>query len=108
MTLSILTSVVVRTFAWIVILGRQGVLNKLLMGIGLIDHPLPLLFTEARVILVLAQVQLPLMVLPIVTVMGRADSNLETHPVPLVPANGARSGASRCCCPYPASSRAAP
>jgi putative spermidine/putrescine transport system permease protein len=76
-TLPILTSVVVRTFAWIVILGRQGVLNKLAMGMGLIDDPLNLLFTEAGVVLVLAQVQLPLMVLPIVTVMAKADPNLE-------------------------------
>jgi putative spermidine/putrescine transport system permease protein len=76
-TLPILTSVVVRTFAWIVILGRQGVLNKLAMGLGLIDSPMQLLFSEAGVILVLAQVQLPLMVLPIVTVMGRIDRNLE-------------------------------
>ena len=76
-TLPILTSVVVRTFAWIVILGRQGVLNKLAMGLGLIDSPMQLLFSETGVILVLAQVQLPLMVLPIVTVMGRIDRNLE-------------------------------
>lgn len=76
-TLPILTSVVVRTFAWIVILGRQGVLNKLAMGLGLVDAPIPLLFTEAGVVLVLAQVQLPLMVLPILAVMGRADPNLE-------------------------------
>ena len=76
-TLPILTSVVVRTFAWIVILGRQGVLNKLAMGLGLVDEPLRLLFTEAGVVLVLAQVQLPLMVLPILAVMGRADPNLE-------------------------------
>ena len=76
-TLPILTSVVVRTFAWIVILGRQGVLNKIVMGIGLVDQPIPLLFTEWGVVLVLAQVQLPLMVLPILTVLGRADPNLE-------------------------------
>lgn len=76
-TLPILTSVVVRTFAWIVILGRQGVLNKAAMGLGLVDEPLRLLFTEAGVVLVLAQVQLPLMVLPILAVMGKADPNLE-------------------------------
>jgi len=43
--LPILTSVVVRTFSWIVILGKQGVLNKALLGIGLIDEPLKLLFS---------------------------------------------------------------
>lgn len=71
--LPLLTSVVVRTFAWIVILGRQGLLNKALIGLGLTDAPLDLLFTEPGVIIVLAQVQLPLMVLPLVTNLQRID-----------------------------------
>jgi len=74
--LPILTSVVVRTFAWIVILGRQGILNKALISMGVIDHPLDLLFTETGLIIVLAQVQMPLMVLPILTVVSRIDANL--------------------------------
>jgi putative spermidine/putrescine transport system permease protein len=74
--LPILTSVVVRTFAWIVILGRQGILNRIAMGLGLTDEPLRLLFTETGVIMVLAQVQMPLMVLPILTVMSKTDPNL--------------------------------
>lgn len=74
--LPILTSVVVRTFSWIVILGRQGVLNQSLLALGLIDEPLKLLFTQTGVIMVLAQVQMPLMVLPILTVLSRIDPNL--------------------------------
>lgn len=74
--LPLLTSVVVRTFSWIVILGRQGIINKVGMGLGFFDEPLKLLFTEAGVVLVLAQVQLPLMVLPILTVLSRIDPNL--------------------------------
>ncbi len=74
--LPILTSVVVRTFSWIVILGRQGVLNQIILGLGLSDEPLRLLFTETGVIMVLAQVQMPLMVLPILTVLSRIDPNL--------------------------------
>jgi putative spermidine/putrescine transport system permease protein len=74
--LPVMTSVVVRTFSWIVILGRQGVLNTIVLGLGLSDEPLRLLFTEAGVIIVLAQVQMPLMVLPILTVMGKIDPNL--------------------------------
>jgi len=74
--LPVLTSVVVRTFSWIVILGRQGILNKLLLGLGLVTEPARLLFTEAGVILVLAQVQMPLMVLPILTSLGRIDPSL--------------------------------
>ena len=74
--LPILTSVVVRTFSWIVILGREGVLNKIALGLGLVDEPLRLLFSETGVVIVLAQVQMPLMVLPILTVMSRADPSL--------------------------------
>jgi putative spermidine/putrescine transport system permease protein len=74
--LPILTSVVVRTFSWIVILGRQGVLNQLLLGLGLIHEPLRLLYTETGVVIVLAQVQMPLMVLPILTVLSKIDPNL--------------------------------
>jgi putative spermidine/putrescine transport system permease protein len=74
--LPIMTSVVVRTFSWIVILGRQGVLNQIAIGLGLTSEPLRLLFTELGVVIVLAQVQIPLMVLPILTVMSKTDPNL--------------------------------
>ena len=74
--LPILTSVVVRTFAWIVILGSNGVINTTLQGLGLIDEPLKLLYTETGVIMVLAQVQMPLMVLPILASLSRLDANL--------------------------------
>jgi putative spermidine/putrescine transport system permease protein len=74
--LPILTSVVVRTFSWIVILGKQGVLNKALLAVGLIDEPLKLLFSETGVVMVLAQVQLPLIVLPLLTTLSRIDPNL--------------------------------
>ena len=74
--LPILTSVVVRTFSWIVILGKQGVLNAVLMGLGVIDEPAKLLFTETGVVMVLAQVQLPLIVLPLVNTLSRIDPNL--------------------------------
>jgi len=74
--LPILTSVVVRTFAWIVILGQQGILNKTFLSLGLIDSPLRLLFSEVGVVMVLAQVQMPLMVLPLITTLQRIDPNL--------------------------------
>src|SRR5271170_6770620 len=74
--LPILTSVVVRTFAWIVILGRYGVLNQIVLGLRLSSEPLRLLYTEIGVVMVLAQVQMPLMVLPILTVLSKMDANL--------------------------------
>jgi putative spermidine/putrescine transport system permease protein len=74
--LPLLTSVVVRTFAWIVILGRQGIVNTVLLEWGVIDSPLRLLYTEGGVVTALAQVQMPLMVLPLITALSRIDPNL--------------------------------
>lgn len=74
--LPLLTSVVVRTFAWIVILGRQGIVNSTLSSLGLIDTPLRLLYTEGGMVVALAQVQMPLMVLPLITALARLDPNL--------------------------------
>ncbi|CAO3438955.1 ABC transporter permease [Azospirillum doebereinerae] len=74
--LPLLTSVVVRTFAWVVILGRQGIINAALTQLGLIDTPLKLLYTDAGVVMALAQVQMPLMVLPLITALSRIDPNL--------------------------------
>jgi putative spermidine/putrescine transport system permease protein len=75
--LPLLTSVVVRTFAWIVMLGRQGVVNTLLLSLGLADLPVRLLYTEGGLVAALIQVQLPLMFLPLATAIGRLDPNLE-------------------------------
>ena len=75
--LPLLTSVVVRTFAWIVILGRQGIINSTLLSIGAVDTPIRLLYTQVGVVLALAQVQMPLMTLPLITALGRIDMNLE-------------------------------
>jgi putative spermidine/putrescine transport system permease protein len=74
--LPLLTSVVVRTFAWIVILGRQGVVNSAMLSLGWIDSPLRLIYTQGGVVAALVQVQLPLMTLPIITALSRLDPNL--------------------------------
>jgi putative spermidine/putrescine transport system permease protein len=75
--LPLLTSVVVRTFAWIVMLGRQGVVNNILLSLGLADLPVRLLYTEGGLVAALIQVQLPLMFLPLATAIARIDPNLE-------------------------------
>jgi putative spermidine/putrescine transport system permease protein len=74
--LPLLTSVVVRTFAWIVILGRLGIVNSVLMTLGLIDTPLRLLYSEGGLVFALAQVHMPLMVLPLITALSRIDPHL--------------------------------
>lgn len=72
----LLTSVVIRTFAWIVILAREGVANQLLMGLGLTAAPLNLLQTELGLVIALTQIEMPLMLLPLLTIMNRMDQNL--------------------------------
>jgi putative spermidine/putrescine transport system permease protein len=74
--LPLLTSSVVRTFAWVVILGRQGIINTLLLQSGLADTPLTLLYTPGAVAVALAQIELPLMVLPLITALSNIDPNL--------------------------------
>ena len=74
--LPLLTSAVVRTFAWVVILGRQGIVNTMLTALGLVDTPVRLLYTPWAVVVALAQIQLPLMVLPVITALGNIDPNL--------------------------------
>ncbi|MDR7485920.1 MAG: ABC transporter permease [Armatimonadota bacterium] len=72
----ILTGTVVRSYGWLVILGRRGLLNDLLRGLGIIDEPLRLLFTMQGVVIALAQVMLPFMVLPIISVLVRQNPSL--------------------------------
>jgi len=72
----LLLSVVVRTFAWIVVLGREGVVNQVLIGLGLISEPLRLLQTELGLVISLTQIEMPLMLLPLISVMSKLDPNL--------------------------------
>ena len=72
----LLLSVVVRTFAWIVVLGREGLVNQLLLSLGVISEPLRLLQTELGLVISLTQIEMPLMLLPLISVMSRLDPNL--------------------------------
>lgn len=74
--LPLLTSVVIRTFAWIVILAREGVANQALLALGLTSTPLRLLQTELGLVIALTQIEMPLMLLPLISVMRQIDPNL--------------------------------
>jgi len=67
----LLTSVVIRTFAWIVLLARNGLLNDSLLQLGLIDRPLGMLWNLKAVIIALVQVLIPFAVLPIATALNK-------------------------------------
>src|SRR4029453_13224444 len=67
------SSLLVRTFAWQVILRDTGIINRFLEGLGVISEPLPLIRTPAGVIIGMSHILLPFMVLPIWAVMRRID-----------------------------------
>ena len=70
------TSLLVRTYAWMVILGRKGLVNETLIGLGAIDAPLTLLYTRFSVYVGMVHIMLPFMVLPLFAVMRRIDTSL--------------------------------
>jgi ABC-type spermidine/putrescine transport system permease subunit I len=70
------TSVLVRTYAWMVLLGRNGVFNRMLMEGRLIDDPLPLLHNLTGVLIGMVHVLLPYMVLPVYGAVKRLDPAL--------------------------------
>ncbi|PIT03116.1 ABC transporter permease [Bradyrhizobium nitroreducens] len=74
--LPLLTSTVVRTFAWIVILGRDGIVNSAMLSLGLWQAPARLLYSWEGMVLALTQIQLPLMALPVINSLLRLDGNL--------------------------------
>lgn len=74
--LPLLTSTVVRTFAWIVLLGRDGIINTAMLSLGLWQAPARLLYTWEGMVLALTQIQLPLMALPVINSLLRLDGNL--------------------------------
>ena len=74
--LSFWTSFLVRAFAWVVLLGRNGVVNKLLLTLGLTDRPASLLYNFGSVVVGMVHALLPLAVLTMLAVMENIDRNL--------------------------------
>ncbi|MGE0006051.1 MAG: ABC transporter permease subunit [Parvibaculaceae bacterium] len=69
-------STLVRSYAWIVLLGRQGVTNNLLVGAGIVDRPVSLLYTPFSVYVGLIYVLLPFSVFPIYNSIKLIDQRL--------------------------------
>lgn len=67
--LPLMISPVARTYAWIVILGRTGIANDAIVGLGLSETPIRILFTETAVFIGLLQLFLPLMVISLVSAL---------------------------------------
>lgn len=69
-------SILVRTYGWMVVLGRTGLFNSILMKLGIISSPIKLLYNESAVYMGMIQIMLPFMILPLYSVMSKIDRNL--------------------------------
>lgn len=70
------TNFLVRTYAWLVLLNNEGIINKFLRNIGLVDKPIEMLYTPGAVIVGMTYLYLPLMILPIYAALEKVDKNL--------------------------------
>ncbi|WP_348648958.1 ABC transporter permease subunit [Mesorhizobium sp. NZP2077] len=71
-----LTSLLARTYAWIVILGDNGLINNLLLELGLISSPLQLIYNRLALYIGMVHIMLPMMILALVSVMMGIDKSL--------------------------------
>lgn len=71
------TTIVVRTYAWKILLGSKGIVNGVLIWAGLVDEPLKLLYTQTAVFFGLIHVFLPFMILPLYASIEKIDRALE-------------------------------
>ena len=70
------TSVLVRAYAWLVLLQRRGLVNQTLMDLGIIDQPLTLMHNTTGTVIGTLHVMLPFMVLPLYSVMKKIPQDL--------------------------------
>ncbi|SAL58881.1 binding-protein-dependent transport systems inner membrane component [Caballeronia arvi] len=75
--LPLFTSNIVRSFGWIVLLGRKGLVNDSLLSLGISDAPMRLLGTETGILIGLVYVHLPFIVLTVGNAIGKLDGSLE-------------------------------
>jgi putative spermidine/putrescine transport system permease protein len=74
--LPMMVGIVVRAYGWIVILGREGLLNTGLQSLGVVDEPVRLLYTMHAVVLALVEVLLPFMIMPILSSLEKIDRHV--------------------------------
>ena len=72
----LMSGVIVRTYGWIILLGSQGAINKLLLALGFIDAPLRILNTEAAVLIALVHILMPYMVFPLFSSLASQDPDV--------------------------------
>jgi putative spermidine/putrescine transport system permease protein len=71
------TSNIVRAFGWMVLLGRRGLVNDVLIATGAIERPLPLLYGQSSIVIGLTYIMAPFMVLTVASVLQNVDRSLD-------------------------------
>ena len=70
------TNFLIRTYAWIVLLNNEGLINKLARSLGLVDTPMTLMNNQPAIVLGLVYAYLPLMILPLYAAIERLDPQI--------------------------------
>ena len=73
----LMTGVIVRTYGWIVLLGSEGTVNKVLVWLGVFDAPIKILETETAVLIAIIHILMPYMVFPLFSSLSSQDPNVE-------------------------------
>jgi putative spermidine/putrescine transport system permease protein len=73
----LMVGIIVRTYGWIVLLGREGLVNNVLIALNIVDSPIRILFTHTAVVVGIVEVLMPYMVLPIVSAIQKIPVSLE-------------------------------
>ena len=73
----LMVGIIVRTYGWIVLLGREGLINNILVGLNLAEAPVKILNTHMAVVIGIVEVLMPYMVLPIVSAIQKIPVSLE-------------------------------
>lgn len=74
--LSMWTNLLARTYAWMVLLQRTGMINKMLMALGLIDQPLSLVNNMTGVVIGMVYIMLPFVILPLIGIIKAIDPSI--------------------------------
>lgn len=74
--LPLMVSPIARTYSWIVLLGRNGAANSVLVGAGIVEEPVTLLFTEGAVFVGLLQLMMPLMLVSLVSALENLPADV--------------------------------
>jgi spermidine/putrescine transport system permease protein len=75
-TIPFWTNLLIRTFAIMEVIRKDGILNNALIGVGVLDEPLSIMYTDTAVLIGMTYVYLPLMVLPLYAAIDRLDFRL--------------------------------